>query len=349
MPQEETSYFEKCVGALPAEKRDAARAAFREIADTGEDSYLSKLLAVLEANNAYAKTIPAELAAVHDKFLADLGREARRIREEQRTAETSRDAELHALLHREVQQLDKTLPLTHVIDAIREQNRQLEQLRPAILKGPLQFDVLLGGIAGLILIGRSEETQQRLPHAQWQFFRMQSDTDYDQAERGTDCLAICLRRLRELINAYNPIVTIAGQLVHAEFPRYPLLALRELLVNALVHRDYSVAGNVTVKLYPDRLEIANPRSFLGGITPENILHHPSTPRYPTLFQALARIRLANAANLGVPRVFRELLIEGKEPPYYSTDVHVVVVTVKGQDARREFVEVVRAHPELGVD
>jgi ATP-dependent DNA helicase RecG len=207
-------------------------------------------------------------------------------------------------------------------------------------------ELLLGG---LLLVGTSVEIQRRLPHARWQFFRMISDTDYEQPDGAYDCLTTALRRLRELVNARNPVVTIPGWLVHPEFPRYPLLALRELLVNALAHRDYTAPGTVTVKQYPDRLEISNPGGFLADITPENILHHPSTPRYPALFGALARIRLANAANLGVPRVFRELLSEGKEPPYYATTGQTVVVTVKGQDARREFLELVRAHPGLNVD
>ncbi len=203
--------------------------------------------------------------------------------------------------------------------------------------------------AGLLLVGRTEALRERFPHAQWSFFRMRSDTEYDQAERGGDCLVIALRRLRELIGANNPIVTLQGQLVHAEFPRYPLVALRELLVNALSHRDYAVPGGVVAKLYPDRLELSNPGGFLGDITPANILHHPSTSRYPALFHALAVARLANAANLGVSRAFRDLLVEGKEPPYYHTTGQSVTVTIKGQETRRAFIELTQAHPELAVD
>lgn len=204
-------------------------------------------------------------------------------------------------------------------------------------------------VAGLILIGRSEAIQSRLPHAHWSFFRMTGDTDYEQVERGSDCLTVALRRLRELVATDNPIVTIQGDLVHGEFPRYPQLALRELLVNALAHRDFEVPGGVVLKQFPDRLEISNPGAFPSDITPENILHHPSTPRYPALFGALARVRLANAANLGVPRAFRDLLAEGKEPPVYSTTGQTVTVTIKGQEATPEFIRLVRQHPDLTVD
>jgi len=48
-------------------------------------------------------------------------------------------------------------------------------------------------------------------------------------------------------------------------------------------------------------------------------------------------------------VFRELLSEGKEPPYYWTTGQTVVVTVKGQEARKEFLELVKNHPGMDVD
>jgi len=204
-------------------------------------------------------------------------------------------------------------------------------------------------MAGLLLVGQTEEIRHRVTYSQWQFFRMLSDTDYDQADSGFDCLAIALRRLRELINANNPVLTIKGDLVHPEFPRYPVLAMRELLVNALVHRNFSAPGSLVVKLHPDRIEISNPGGFPGDITPDNILHHTSVPRNPALFAALARIRLANAANLGVPRVYRDLLAEGKEPPYYWTTGQTVSVAIKGQDARKPFLDLMRECDDLGVD
>ncbi|MEI7910138.1 MAG: ATP-binding protein [Verrucomicrobiota bacterium] len=203
--------------------------------------------------------------------------------------------------------------------------------------------------AGLLLVGHSDAIRARVPHAQWSFFRMKGDTDYEQAERGNDCLTVSLRRLRELVATDNPIVTIKGDLVHAEFPRYPQIALRELLVNALAHRDFEVPGGVVLKQFRDRIELSNPGAFPADITPENILHHPSTPRYPALFGALARVRLANAANLGVPRAFRDLLSEGKEPPVYSTTGQTVTVTIKGQEATPEFIKLIRQHPDLTVD
>jgi ATP-dependent DNA helicase RecG len=76
-------------------------------------------------------------------------------------------------------------------------------------------------VAGLLLSGKPDASRAHLPYSQWQFRRMKSDTEYDQAEDGAECIPLTLRRLRELVGANNPIVTIPGWLVHPEFPRYP--------------------------------------------------------------------------------------------------------------------------------
>ncbi len=164
------SYLEKCIVALPPEKRVAARAAFAEIAENGDDSYLSKLLAVLEANNAYAKAIPRDLAAVHQRFLEELEIAAAAIRRKQLEADVTRDAALQKLLHDEVRVLNKTLPLTQAIEVVQEQNRTLNQLKPAIIEGShklraytagLFVGLLIGGLVGGYVIGLRAEMKVR--------------------------------------------------------------------------------------------------------------------------------------------------------------------------------------------
>lgn len=49
-------------------------------------------------------------------------------------------------------------------------------------------------------------------------------------------------------------------------------SVRELLVNALIHRPYTQRGDIYLNLDPDKLEVVNPGRLPLGVTPRNILH-----------------------------------------------------------------------------
>jgi len=53
---------------------------------------------------------------------------------------------------------------------------------------------------------------------------------------------------------------------------YPQEALHEIITNAVLHRDYSIAVDVQVRIFDNRLEIESPGRFPGHVTPENVLH-----------------------------------------------------------------------------
>jgi len=78
-------------------------------------------------------------------------------------------------------------------------------------------------------------------------------------------------------------------------------------------------GTIMIKQYRDRLEISNPGKFIGGVTTRNILHHDPVARNKRLVEVLQKTRLVNRSNMGVPRIFKNLLMEGKEPPEYYED------------------------------
>ena len=61
-------------------------------------------------------------------------------------------------------------------------------------------------------------------------------------------------------------------LYRTSVPAYDEKVLRELLVNALVHRPYTQRGDIFLNLHPDRLEVVNPGRLPLGVTPQTILH-----------------------------------------------------------------------------
>lgn len=97
-------------------------------------------------------------------------------------------------------------------------------------------------------------------------------------------------------------------------------------MNAFCHADYHAVSPIIIKQFPNKIEIANPGGFIGGISPDNILHHKPVARNPLLVGALTRLRLVNRSNLGIPRMFTAMLIEGKEPPLIEDQGEAVTVT-----------------------
>lgn len=176
---------------------------------------------------------------------------------------------------------------------------------------------------------------------------MRSATQYIERADGRDLLPLTLQALETRINADNPITTVEHGLYHFEYRAYPTIALREALLNALSHLDLRLASPVLVKQYPRRLEISNPGGLIGGITPENILHHPPLARNPLLVQALSKLRLVNRSNLGIGRMFEAMLVEGKEPPLIADEQSAVRVVFKRQETAQPFREFIAAEGKAG--
>jgi len=54
--------------------------------------------------------------------------------------------------------------------------------------------------------------------------------------------------------------------------KYPITALHEIITNAVLHRDYSIADDIHIRIFDNRVEVASPGTLAGHITPENILN-----------------------------------------------------------------------------
>lgn len=211
-------------------------------------------------------------------------------------------------------------------------------------------------LGGLLVAGREEIIAEFAPNHEWKYSRMRNDTEYEAVPAsGRECILIGLDRLMLLLGQQNPIITVPSGLYHAEFPQYPTIALREALLNAFAHRDYNIPGMVFIRHWRDGIEINSPGGFVGGVTPQNILHHAPVTRNRYLVETiLLATRLVNRNNLGVPRMFRALLEEGKEPPFFEDAGETVRVTFPGQTADQPFKDLLdyvtkEQHAELDVD
>ncbi|WP_311477226.1 ATP-binding protein [uncultured Gulosibacter sp.] len=120
---------------------------------------------------------------------------------------------------------------------------------------------------------------------------------------------------------------------------YPLSVLRELTVNALMHRDYSPEGRgsqVQVELYADRLVVRSPGGFFGSVSASDFgAPDVSSSRNSLLAKLLSETPLPGSGSLiaenrgsGIPAIFRELNKAGMKPPRFEANLRRVEVTVR---------------------
>jgi ATP-dependent DNA helicase RecG len=115
-------------------------------------------------------------------------------------------------------------------------------------------------------------------------------------------------------------------LLRTKLPAYDELVVRELLVNALVHRPYTQRGDVYLNLHPDRLEVVNPGRLPIGVTPQNILH-ASRRRNDGLARIFHDLKLMEREGSGIDLLFERLLASGRKVPTIREGTDSVHVTV----------------------
>jgi len=85
----------------------------------------------------------------------------------------------------------------------------------------------------------------------------------------------------------------------------PEPALEELLVNALIHRDYFTSASVRIMVFADRVEIASPGHLPDSLSVEAICQGRTNRRNPTLTEHAAQMLPYRGLGSGIPRAFRE--------------------------------------------
>lgn len=119
-------------------------------------------------------------------------------------------------------------------------------------------------------------------------------------------------------------------LMREERLEVPVSALREALINALAHRQWEKANlTISIAVYDDRVEIANPGILPPKITPENIKEsHESFPYNRNMANALYRSTFLESWGSGIRRIIEACQEQGVEEPTWRWDGAFVYVTFK---------------------
>ena len=113
--------------------------------------------------------------------------------------------------------------------------------------------------------------------------------------------------------------------------RYPAEAIKELLVNAVIHRDYSLSDDIHVKIFDNRLEISSPGKLPGYVTKDN-LYDERFSRNPNIVRLLHNLPdpLNHDIGEGLDTVRNELKKVGLVDPEFEERGNAFVVTVRHQ-------------------
>jgi ATP-dependent DNA helicase RecG len=112
-----------------------------------------------------------------------------------------------------------------------------------------------------------------------------------------------------------------------ERPVYPRGALREAIVNALIHRDYLLTStDIELAIYSDRLEIVSPGRLPNGITPARMRAGTRAARNQVLKDVMRDYRYLEHMGMGIPRKIVKGMMEhnGTEPDLIEQDERFVV-------------------------
>jgi predicted HTH transcriptional regulator len=108
----------------------------------------------------------------------------------------------------------------------------------------------------------------------------------------------------------------------------PPVAIREILANAIVHQDFTVAGSgPVVEVFSDRVSITNPGKPLVDV--DRFIDSPSRSRNPSFTDLMRRLGICEERGSGIDRAFTEIEDAGLPPPLVKVLGDSTVVTMFG--------------------
>lgn len=201
-------------------------------------------------------------------------------------------------------------------------------------------------IAGLILFGRSPRRCLRYAGVRWMSFagdlkdyQAQDDTVLDgplvalwEGKPGSSRNIVEDGLLERLLDRIRPFISEEGGEINEGLRRessyrYPSDAIREALLNALVHRDWTRSIEVELVNYSDRLEVISPGALQNSMTIEKMLAGQRSARNPIIVEIMRDYGYVDARGMGVRRKIVPLTREyaGKEAVFGLTDDYLRVV------------------------
>lgn len=209
------------------------------------------------------------------------------------------------------------------------------------LRGNKDFIVTRNGleefsVAAVLLFGKNP--QRFFPRARVRFIRYEGTEAKVGAEMNVIKDVIFDGKILDMVRKSTEFVM--GQMKEYTFlgqdgrfvtiPELPEFCWTELIVNAIGHRDYSIAGtDIQIKMFDDHFSVESPGT-LHGLVRMNNIREIHFSRNPKIFEFLHEYDYVKEFGEGIDRMFRERDAAGLPEPEYHTVEFMVYVTLKNQ-------------------
>ncbi len=227
------------------------------------------------------------------------------------------------------QSIDKT---ENLFSTIKKANPQSPFLKSSLAEFCETFGLikqenakLLPTTTGILFVGNNKALME-IPFNQIKYIRYYEDGTYTPFEYKGNILEIandCFNQLKSEIK----VKEFHFGLFREYIEDYSEIVLRELLINSLVHRDYSRQQIIEIRKYPDYIEFESPGKFPQGVNESNLLRK-TNPRNPNIMDVFREVGYAEKAGTGFDKIFTDLLSKGKELPIPTQTENSVIVKVK---------------------
>lgn len=117
---------------------------------------------------------------------------------------------------------------------------------------------------------------------------------------------------------------------------YPPEAIREALLNSVVHRDYAFNGSILIRIFDDRIEFVSIGGLVRGLTLEDIFLGVSIPRNEHLAAVFYRLKLIEAYGTGIPKILAAYQDSSAEPKIEATD-NAFKITLPNRNVKKQVV------------
>jgi ATP-dependent DNA helicase RecG len=196
----------------------------------------------------------------------------------------------------------------------------------------------------LILLGTEEAVGRYLPSAEviYEYRAIESAIDYDKRAVYRAGYLAYQDELWNTIDARNGLVHEQRGPYRRPIRAFDERVVREALLNAVVHRNYSYAGSVVIRHSPTKLNVLSPGALPDEVTLDNILDR-TVPRNRLLADVLEGCGLVQRSGQGMDLMFEASILAGKgHPTFHGTDAYQVVVQLPGEIVDPTFIQFLEA-------